>query len=327
MSTMVLTLDMLEAFGRHLRCNEKSPHTVAKYLRDAGTFIRFAAGRPLSKELTVDYKQRLTACGRYAPGSVNSMIASLRGFLRFLKRDDCTVSGVRTQEPPYCPENRSLTVGEYQRLLKAAQGDERLQMTLKVLAGTGIRISELRYFTVEALKKKGRHTSIRVSCKKKSREILVPDYLRGELLSYIKRKRLTKGAVFCTRSGRPVDRSNFWRQMKGLCRKAGVDEGKVFPHNVRKLFARTFYERSHDIAQLACLLGHSSVNTTTIYVKRTEREVRQKMDRMMREILHEGRKALGGRKALDGKKDLGGKKALDERKARGGRKGGRAARG
>ena len=286
MSTLTLDEEILAAYGRYLRTNEKSPHTIDKYLRDAEAFRGFASGRPLTKDLSVDYKRYLIESGKYADSSINSMIASLRGLFKYLGRDDCNVTRLRTQEMPYCPENKSLTMEEYQRLLKAAEGNQRLQMMLKVLAGTGIRISELKYFTVEAIRKKERQTSIRVSCKKKSREIIIPDGLREELASYTEENGIREGVIFRTRSGKPVDRSNFWRQMKRLCRKTGIDEAKVFPHNIRKLFARTFYERSHDIAQLACLLGHSSINTTMIYVKRTEREVRAKVDWIMKEILY-----------------------------------------
>ncbi len=285
MKTLILTQDLLEAFDYYLRTNEKSPHTIKKYLRDAEAFYHFASGRPLAKEIAVKYKEYLIESGKYADSSINSMIASLRVFFKFLGRDDCNVASIRTQEVPFCPENKSLTMEEYQKLLKEAERNSRLQMILKVLASTGIRISELRYFTVEAIQRKGRHANIRVSCKKKSREILIPDELRKELFDYIRKQGITEGVIFRTKSGRPVDRSNFWRQMKRLCGKTGIDDSKVFPHNIRKLFARTFYEKSHDIAQLACLLGHSSVNTTIIYVKRTEREVRAKVDWMMKEIL------------------------------------------
>lgn len=285
MSAATITQEVLAAFGRHLRINEKSPHTIEKYLHDAGAFRRFLNGRPLTKGLVMDYKDYLTRSGKYTDGSVNSMLASLRGLFKFLGKEDCNVESIRTQEMPYCPENKSLTMDEYQRLLKAAEGDGRMQMILKVLLGTGIRISELRFFTVEALLGKGRHASIRVSCKKKSREILIPDELKDELLSYIEKRGITAGVIFRTRSGKPLDRSNFWKQLKSLCGKAGVDEDKVFPHNVRKLFARTFYENSHDIAQLACLLGHSSINTTMIYIKRTEREVRTKVEQMLKGAL------------------------------------------
>lgn len=286
MSTMTITRDMLDAFGSYLRTNEKSPYTIGKYIRDVEAFRGFAAGRPLTKELTVSYKEHLTRSGRYTDSSINSMLASLRGFFRFLGREDCCAASIRTQEMPYCPESRSLTKEEYQRLLKAAEGDSRTQMILKTLAGTGIRISELGHFTVEALRRKKRHATIRVSCKKKSREIIIPDELREELLSYIRERGIREGAIFCTCSGKPLDRSNLWKQMKKLCRKADVDEDKVFPHNIRKLFARIFYEKTHDIAQLACLLGHSSVNTTMIYIKRTENEVRTKVDRMVKEVLY-----------------------------------------
>ncbi len=286
MRTMILDEETIAAFGRQLCTNEKSSRTVEKYMRDAEAFRRFAKGRALGKALTVDYKKFLIESGRYADSSINSMIASLRGLFKFLERDDCNVAHVRTQETPYCPENSILTMDEYQRLLRAAEGDRRLQMILKVMFGTGIRVSELGCFTVEAMKKSGQHTTIRVSCKKKNREILLTDQLREELLAYIDERGISSGPIFCTRSGKPLDRSNLWKQVKHLCVIAGVDEGKVFPHNIRKLFARSFYEDTHDLAQLSCLLGHSSVNTTMIYIKRSEGEVREKVERMMEAALY-----------------------------------------
>lgn len=284
MTTTIITQDYLDMFRSHLRTDEKSWHTIRKYVRDAWAFWSFADVRPLTKDLTVDYKQFLIESGKYTDGSINSMLASLRGFFKYLGREDCCVTSIRTQETPYCPENRWLAMEDYQKLLDATKRGSRLEMILKVLGGTGIRISELKYFTVEALRKKRRHATIRVSCKKKSREILIPDDLREELFKYMKEHEITEGVIFRTRGGKPVDRSNLWKQMKRLCKKAGVDEEKVYPHNLRKLFARTFYEVSHDLAQLACLLGHSSVNTTMIYVKRTESEVRTKVERMMRRV-------------------------------------------
>lgn len=287
MSIKILDEKRIDAFGRHLRLNEKSPHTIKKYLRDTEAFRRFAAGRPLSKELTVAYKEYLLRSGKYTDRSINSMYASLRALFRFLKRSDCNVTGIRMQEPPYCPENKNLTMEEYRRLLDAAKSDRRLQLVLKVLGGTGIRISELECLTVETIREKRKHATVRVFCKKKSREILIPDELRRELFSYIEREEIREGPIFRTSGGKPLDRSNIWKQMKRLCKKADVDETKVFPHNIRKLFARTFYEKTHDIAQLACLLGHSSVNTTMLYIKRTEREVREKIDQIVRTILQE----------------------------------------
>lgn len=284
MSTTIITQNCLDMFRSHLHTDEKSRHTIRKYIRDVRTFQRFAAGRPLTKELTVDYKQALLESGTYTDGSINSMLASLRGFFKFLGREDCCATSIRTQETPYCPENRWLAMEDYRKLLDATKRGSRLEMILKVLGGTGIRISELKYFTVEALRKKRRHATIRVSSKKKSREILIPDDLREELFDYMREHEITEGVIFRTRGGKPVDRSNLWKQMKRLCEKAGVDEEKVYPHNLRKLFARTFYEVSHDLAQLACLLGHSSVNTTMIYVKRTENEVRTKVDWMMKKV-------------------------------------------
>lgn len=285
MNTMTITQGTLEEFRMHLHTDEKSQYTIRKYVHDARSFRLFVNIRPLTKDLVLDYKNYLFKSGKYTDGSINSILASLRGLFKFMGRDDCNVAGIRTQEMPYCPEDKSLTMEEYQRLLNATKKGSRLEMILKVLAGTGIRISELVYFTVEALHAKGQHVTIRVFCKNKSREIIIPDNLRKELLAYIEEQGIKEGVIFRTRNGKPVDRSNLWKQMKDLCKKAEVDEDKVFPHNFRKLFARMFYEVTCDIAQLACLLGHSSVNTTMIYIKRTEREVRAKVDKIMSKIL------------------------------------------
>ncbi len=287
MNTTIITRNHLDAFKRQLRTNEKSYHTIRKYLRDSWAFWHFADDSPLTKDLVVDYKQSLIESGKYTDNSINSILASLRGFFRFLGREDCSVTSIRTQEPPYCPDSRWLAMDDYQKLLNAAGRGSRMEMILRVMVETGIRISELKYFTVEAVRKKGSHTTIRVSCKKKSRGILVSDKLREELLDYIKAQGITSGAIFCTRGGKPVDRSNLWKQMKRLGQKAGIDGEKVYPHNFRKLFARMFYEASHDLAQLACLLGHSSVNTTMLYVKRTESEVRTEVDWMLEKMQFE----------------------------------------
>lgn len=281
LTEMILTPSVIPAFTAYLRSQEKSALTIEKYVRDTRAFLRFADGRPLAKELVLDYKTGLVASGKYGNGSINSMLASVNSLLRFLGREDCRASNIRIQGQPYCPEEKSLGKSEYLRLREAARGDSRLYLVLDTLFGTGIRVSELRFFTVEAL----RSGTICVSCKNKTRAIVVPAGLRKKLLFYAGKNKIRSGVIFRSRNGNPLDRSNLWAQMKRLCEKANVKRSKVFPHNLRKLFARLLYERSHDIAQLACLLGHSSINTTRIYVMTTESEVRRKVEDMVDSVL------------------------------------------
>jgi site-specific recombinase XerD len=221
------------------------------------------------------YKQQLMEKG-YAVGSVNSMLASLNSFLRFLGREDCKVRQLRTQKKIYSQPEQELTKSEYQRLVAAASGRPRLGLILQTICCTGIRVSELRYFTVEQV----RRGEVTVSCKNKTRTVLLPARLKAKLLRFAKNQGIETGVVFRTRSGRPVDRSNIWSDMKSLCEKAQVAATKVFPHNLRKLFARTFYELDKDVAKLADILGHSSINTTRIYLMSTGKEHRKKIERL-----------------------------------------------
>ena len=265
----------LESFREYLIREEKSAATIEKYLRDAKAFARYTQNAPVTKELTVAYKRSLQAAG-YAVRSINSMLAGLNCLLDFLGWSDCKVKNLRSQRPTYCAESKQLTKAEYLRLLAAARERPRLNLILQTICGTGIRVSELQYFTVEAI----RRGEVTVRCKSKSRTILVPTALRQRLLDYAKRRGLTAGMIFVTRTGHPVNRSNIWAQMKRLCKTAGVKESKVFPHNLRKLFARTFYTLEKDIAKLADILGHSSIDTTRIYIMTTGAEHRRKIERM-----------------------------------------------
>ena len=275
MSQRIVSAARLKAFGESLRREEKSPVTVEKYLRDAAAFAAFAAGSTVTKELTVAYKQALQAKG-YAVRSVNSMLASINSFLDFLGWSDCKVRNLRCQRQVYCTEEKELTKAEYLRLLDASKNREQLNLVLQTICGTGIRVSELKFFTVEAISR----GEVTVQCKNKTRTILVPGKLKKLLLSYTKKHGIRSGTIFITRSGKPLDRSNIWAQMKQLCGKAGVNPSKVFPHNLRKLFARTFYGIEKDIAKLADILGHSSIDTTRIYIMTTGTEHRRKIERL-----------------------------------------------
>lgn len=265
----------LAEFRDHLQREEKSASTVEKYLRDVNTFVVFSRGQEITKELTVAYKKYLEA-KNYAIRSINSMLASLNSILEFLGWVDCKVKHLRSQRQTYCTEEKELTKAEYMRLLDASKGQEQLNLVLQTICGTGIRVSELKYFTVEAVK----HGEVSVRCKSKIRSILVPGKLKKLLLDYAKRNGITKGTIFITKGGKPLDRSNIWSRMKRLCKRAGVSPTKVFPHNLRKLFARTFYNIEKDIAKLADILGHGSIETTRIYIMTTGFEHRQKMERL-----------------------------------------------
>ena len=223
----------------------------------------------------MDYKQSLIKRG-YAIRSINSMLASLNSLFTFLEWNGCKVKNLKTQHQTYCTEEKELTKAEYLRLLEASKSQPRLCLLLQTICGTGIRVSELSYFTVEAV----RHGTVTVSCKSKIRTILIPGKLKKLLLSYAKQKNITTGVIFRTRNGKPMNRSNIWAEMKRLCKHANVNPNKVFPHNLRKLFARTFYGIEKDIAKLADILGHSNVNTPRIYIMTTGIEHRRKIERL-----------------------------------------------
>ena len=223
----------------------------------------------------IEFKKHLLESG-YAVRSINSMLASLNGFLKFLGRADCRVRSVKLQKQVYCAEERELTKLEYQRLLHAAERQEQLWLVMQAICGTGIRVSELRFFTVEAVTR----GEISVNCKAKTRVILIPGKLRRALLNYARKQKIRSGVIFLTRSGKPMGRKMIWAQMKGLCKAANVDPRKVFPHNLRKLFARTFYAIEKDIAKLADILGHSGIDTTRIYIMSTGAEHRRKIERL-----------------------------------------------
>lgn len=254
---------------------EKSEATLSKYCRDVTAFARFVGAGELTKEIVIAYKKHLLEQG-YAIRSINSMLASVNSFLAFLGRDDCKVKSIRTQRQTYCPDDKELTKAEYLRLLEAAGKNTQIHMVLQTICGTGIRVSELRYFTVEAV----RRGEITVDCKNKTRTILVPGKLRKLLLNYAGSWHIGQGPIFVSKNGKPLDRSNIWAAMKRLCEKAGVKRSKVFPHNLRKLFARTFYGKEKDIAKLADILGHSSINTTRIYIITTGVEHLRKMEQL-----------------------------------------------
>ena len=267
---------ILQEFELYLRNEERSKATIEKYMRDVRCFVGFIGSTEVSKQSVVDYKNKLG--NSYAVASANSMIAALNSFLRFCGWHDLCVKQFRVQRQAYCSEEKELTRAEYLRLLEAAnkKHNERLNLIIQTICGTGIRVSELQYITVEAL---GKGEAV-VNCKGKNRRIFIVPELKKKLLRYVKEQKISSGAVFITRNGKPVSRNNIWKEMKSLCEQAHVAPSKVFPHNLRHLFARTFYRIEKDIAKLADILGHASINTTRIYIVTTGAEHKRKMEHM-----------------------------------------------
>lgn len=260
--TCRLNYESIQLLEQSMRSEEKSKTTIKKYCRDVKAFIRYAGeGAWLTKELVIAYKGYLGE--HYEISSANSMLAALNYFLRLLGQGDCSVKSFKVQKEAFRTQERELTREEYQRLLDAAQrnGDERLFLLMQTICATGIRISELPFITVSSLHSR----RARVSLKGKTRTVLLPLELCNKLKAYIKKHGITSGSVFVTRSGKPLDRSNILHSMKKLSEKAKVAVTKIFPHNLRHLFAVTFYRMERDICHLADLLGHSNINTTRIY--------------------------------------------------------------
>lgn len=272
----MISQTMLEDFQSSLIGAEKSSATVEKYLRDARHFFFYMHGQPVTRQAVLEYKEHLGVT--YAVASANSMLASLNALFRHLGWYDLCVKQLKCQRQVFMPEEKEINRAEYQRLVAAAyvQGNKRLGLILQTICATGIRVSELPHITLEAVRR-GEAT---VRCKGKTRIVLLVKELRTRLLRYAKECGITTGALFITRGGRPVNRTAVWRDMKALCKAAKVAPGKVFPHNLRHLFARTFYAMKKDIAVLADVLGHSSINTTRIYLTTTCAEHRKQLESM-----------------------------------------------
>lgn len=260
---MTIAKRELDAFLLDLTREDRSPATVGKYLRAAAGFAAWLGSRELSKENTAAWREHLVKEG-YVPATINSMLSAANNLLRSLGREDCKIKFLRVQRKAFRDQNRELTRAEYKKLLDTAaeRGQERLVLLMETICAVGIRVSEVRYITVEAVQK-GR---AEVSLKGKVRSILLPAKLCRKLLKYAQKQRTVSGEIFLTRNGNPVSRRQIWREMKALCKKAGVEPSKVFPHNLRHLFAAVFYKACRDIVKLADVLGHSSINTTRIYL-------------------------------------------------------------
>ena len=277
MKGRIISEKMIKDFSCCLKSEEKSENTVQKYMRDVQAFAEYLGGAEITKEAVIAYKSKLLA-ENYAVRSINSMLASLNSLFAFLGWTDCRVKSIKLQQQIYCSEEKELTKAEYIQLVHTAKqkGNERLNLILQTICGTGIRVSELQFITVEAVQ----CGNAVVSIKGKTRSVFIVKELQKKLLCYVAEQKITSGAIFITRSGRPMSRTNIWREMKGLCKQAGVNPQKVFPHNLRHLFARVFYGIEKDIAKLADILGHSSINTTRIYIISTGDEHRKRMEHM-----------------------------------------------
>ena len=276
MENDLLSKALLKSFTEYLQEDEKSGITIEKYIRDVERFFEFAADRPVDKGLVLEYKAELVE--KYAVSSVNSMLAALNSYFRFAGDRGLCVKQLRVQKKAFESEERELSRHEFERLVQTAEKskNKRLSLVIQTICGTGIRVSELKFITVEAVK----NGVAEVSLKGKNRKILIVSKLRCKLLNYIREKGIKTGHIFLTRGGKPLDRTSIWREMKALCKEAGVAEKKVFPHNLRHLFARIFYKLEKDIAKLADILGHSNVNTTRIYIMSSGREHRQSLENM-----------------------------------------------
>ena len=256
-------IDYLSDFAVYLRTEERSEGTIEKYLRDVRKFFCWLADKSLEKAQVSAWRAQLLSDG-YAPETVNSMIVALNQFLDFIGRSDCRVHTLRIQRKLFRRQERELTRAEYERMVQTAErkGQQRLALLLEAIAATGIRVSEVKYLTVEA----ARAGRAEIALKGKIRVILLPNKLCRKLLKYAKKQKTVSGEIFLTKNGKSLSRRQIWSEMKHLCKFAGVEASKVFPHNLRHLFATVFYRACKDIAKLADVLGHSSIETTRIYL-------------------------------------------------------------
>lgn len=277
MRQSVLTAEQIQNFSLHLQNEERAKATVEKYLRDVREFTTWLDGGAVSKEAVLMWREQLLEMGR-SPVTVNAKLAALNNLFRFLGWDSCCVKFLKVQRQVFRERSRELTREDFTRLLNTAHdlGRERLALLMEAVCATGIRVSELQYITVEAA---GRGCA-EVRLKGKIRPVLLPGKLCRKLLKYVKKHRIGSGPIFVTGNGNPMSRKQIWREMKSLCKRAGVEASKVFPHNLRHLFATLFYRACKDIVKLADVLGHSSIETTRIYLVTTGAEHARWLDKL-----------------------------------------------
>lgn len=274
---MTDTETQLEKFKQFLIDEERAAATIEKYRRDVQAFFTWLPEKTeVSKEMVLEYKRKLAA--QYKSTSANSMLVALNRFFGFCGRRDLQVRLLKVQRVSFRERSREMSVEEYKRLVRATREkkDERLSLLIQTLCSTGIRVSEHRCITVEAL----RSGSICIDGKGKERAVFLPKKLQKQLKHYCKERKITTGPVFITKSGKPLNRCNIWAEMKALCKNAGIEPQKVFPHNLRHLFALTYYRLEKDIVRLADILGHANIETTRIYTSTTEEECLRSLSRM-----------------------------------------------
>ena len=274
---MQLTQREFDQFEDYLRHDEREESTIEAYLRSLTRFAEWADGRAVTKELAMEWKTALAEAG-YRPISVNAMLAAVNKFFTCMGREDCKVKYLKLQRQMFRKSEKDLSKEEYQRLVQAAheKGDLRMELILETICATGIRVGELKYITVEAI----RAGVAEIALKGKIRTILLPRRLCRKLQKYAKQQKIASGKIFLTQDGLPVSRQSIWTRMKALCEAAGVERSKVFPHNLRSLFARSFYGSCHDVVRLADVLGHSSIETTRIYLMSTGKEYLRQLDKL-----------------------------------------------
>lgn len=271
-----ITNELIQKFKEYLIDEEKSSSTLEKYIRDITVFMEWCKEKEMNKSVVLEYKQDIV--GKYAPASVNSILSSLNSFFAYNEWYDLKVKALKIQRQIFTSKDKELTKAEYERLLVAAKQkkNQRLYYLMQTICATGIRVSELKAITVSAVKS-GQAT---INCKGKMRIVILPKQLCKMLKDYIKENNIKSGSVFVSKNGKPLDRSNIWSDMKKLCESAGVSKDKVFPHNLRHLFARTYYSIQKDVVRLADILGHSNVNTTRIYTMETGEIHRKQIQRL-----------------------------------------------
>ena len=274
---MQLTQREFDQFEDYLRHDEREESTIEAYLRSLTRFAEWADGRTITKELAMEWKTALSESG-YRPISVNAMLAAVNKFFTCMGREDCKVKYLKLQRQMFRKSEKDLSKEEYQRLVQAAheKGDLRMELILETICATGIRVGELKYITVEAV----RAGVAEIALKGKIRTILLPHRLCRKLQKYAKQQKIASGKLFLTQDGLPVSRQSIWTRMKALCEAAGVERSKAFPHNLRSLFARSFYGSCHDVVRLADVLGHSSIETTRIYLMSTGKEYLRQLDKL-----------------------------------------------
>lgn len=277
MTNFTITTEQIGSYETYLRTEERCAGTREKYLRDIRNFACFLRDGELTKETVIAWREELIK-NHYAPVTINSMIAALNGFFRHIERDDCRLRFLKIQRKLFREKSKELTRAEYDRLIEAAYstGKERLALLMETICASGIRVSEVKYITVEA----ARSGKTEISLKGKIRSIILPNKLCRKLLQYAKKQKIAAGEIFLTSNGKSMSRGQIWTEMKKICKKAGVEHTKVFPHNLRHLFATVFYKACKDIVRLADVLGHSNVDTTRIYLMTTATEHERQLEKL-----------------------------------------------